>query len=45
MKTEVWPTEKLTSRGIHILSMSACWADRLPSHKRLWFRLRTLWTR
>lgn len=45
MKTEVWPTEKLTDRGIHILSMSACWADRLPWHGRIWLRLRMMWNR
>jgi hypothetical protein len=45
MKTEVWPTEKLTHRGIHILSMSPCWADRLPWHGRILLRLRSLWNR
>lgn len=45
MRTEVWPTEKLTIRGIHILGMSACYAERLPWHGRMLIRLRTMWNR
>jgi hypothetical protein len=45
MRTEVWPTEKLTLRGIHILGMSVSYAERLPWHGRMLLRLRTMWNR
>lgn len=45
MKTEVWPTEKLMSRGIHILGTSTRRAEELPWHGRIWLRLRTMWAR
>ena len=45
MRTDVWPTEKLTTRGIHLLSTSDHWADRLPWTGRVWLHLRAMWHR